>query len=108
MRRIAPIAALTMTAAVALAPAAAAAQGRAPAGETPGVLTEPVLRVRLTKLGYTNVQRLTRVGDYWEAVVSKGGTTQTLRFHALSNARIEGPIPVQRALPVPRPVSSPG
>lgn len=106
MTRLARITAVAGLAAICASAAPAAAQ--TPVGETPGLLTEPVVRVRLAKLGYTNVQRLTRVGDYWEAVVPKNGTAQTLRFHVLSNARLEGPVTLPRRLLLPRPVSSPG
>jgi hypothetical protein len=107
MTRLARITAVAALAAVWAAAAPVAAQ--TPVGETPGLLTEPVVRVRLAKLGYTNVQRLTRNGDYWEAVVPKNGAMQTLRFHVLSNARLEGPVPLRRLpLGLPKPISSPG
>ncbi len=107
MTRLARITAVAGLAAMCATVAPAVAQ--TPAGQTPGLLTEPVVRVRLAKLGYTNVQRLTRNGDYWEAVVPKGGATQTLRFHVLSNARLDGPVAIpRRPIVMPRPISSPG
>jgi len=60
--------------------------------EGPAPVSEDVVRVRLAKLGYTNVQSLKRNGDYWEATVTKNGTPTLIRFEALTGARIEGPL----------------
>ncbi|MGH7050272.1 MAG: hypothetical protein ACREE5_06475 [Acetobacteraceae bacterium] len=55
---------------------------------SPAPVSEPVMRVRLAKLGYTNVQKLVRSGDEWVATILRNGTTQTVRFHALSGALV--------------------
>jgi hypothetical protein len=49
----------------------------------PAPVSEPVLRVRLQKLGYT-VQKLERKGAVWDATVSKGGVTRQLQIHSQS------------------------
>ncbi|MGH6823534.1 MAG: hypothetical protein ACRECP_05180 [Methylocella sp.] len=52
-------------------------------------MSEDVLRVRLAKLGYTEVTKLERNGDYWEATAIKNGTTHPIRFHALTGVKFE-------------------
>jgi hypothetical protein len=56
---------------------------------SPAPVSEAVLRVRLAKLGYTDVQKLVRNGDNWEATVVKNGTSHVIRFHAQSGAMLE-------------------
>jgi len=51
-------------------------------------ITQEVARVRLQKLGYTNIQ-LTRNGDYWEATATKEGKPWEIRLHATTGAREE-------------------
>lgn len=80
--------------------AAAAHAAEAPAIEptSPAPVSEEALRVRLAKLGYREVQKLVRNGDYWEATVIKNGATHLIRFHALTGAmQLENPVP--RPLP---------
>jgi hypothetical protein len=66
--------------------------------EGPAPMSENVARVRLTKLGYTNVQTLKRNGAYWEATVIRNGTPQVIRFNALTGGRSESS--VRRPLPI--------
>jgi hypothetical protein len=68
-----------------------------PRNENPNTvaeITQEVARVRLQKLGYTNIQ-LTRNGDYWEATASKGGKPWQIRLHALTGAREEKQVAAQ-------------
>jgi hypothetical protein len=58
---------------------------------TVGEISEEVARVRLQKLGYTNVQQLTRNGAFWEATASKGNQRVQIRLHAQTGARTETP-----------------
>lgn len=58
---------------------------------TVGEITEEVARVRLQKLGYSNLQQLTRNGDYWETTATKGGKRVQVRLHVTTGARIEAP-----------------
>jgi hypothetical protein len=60
---------------------------------TPAPVSEEVLRVRLAKLGYHNVEKLERKGDYWEATVIKNGASRLIRFHAHSGAMSERDVP---------------
>ena len=48
--------------------------------ETPPPVSEAVLRVRLAKMGFTQVQKLVRTSTDWEATVSKNGATQVLHL----------------------------
>jgi hypothetical protein len=80
-------------------PPAALAQKPEPARPIPhdegkntvGEISEEVARVRLQKLGYTNVQQLTRNGAFWEATASKGNQRVQIRLHAQTGARTETP-----------------
>ena len=53
-------------------------------------MSEEVARVRLQKLGYSNLQ-MTRNGDYWEATGTKDGKHVQVRLHARTGARTEIP-----------------
>jgi hypothetical protein len=69
-----------------------------PEPTSPAPMSEDVVRVRLAKLGYTEVRKLVRIGDYWEATVIKNGAPRVIRFHALTGAmQLENPMP--RPLP---------
>ncbi len=57
--------------------------------ESPPPVSESVLRVQLAKRGFTEIQKLERKGDFWEATVSKNGVTQVLKFHAQNGARLD-------------------
>jgi hypothetical protein len=62
-----------------LVSAARASELDEPMGPPP--VSEAVMRTRLAKMGYTEVPKLERSGNYWEATVVKNGATQVLRFH---------------------------
>ena len=47
--------------------------------------------VRLQKLGYTNIQRPTRSGDFWVATATKAGKTTQVSVHAKTGAITEKP-----------------
>lgn len=73
---------------------AAMAQGsemKGPMGPAP--VSESVLRVRLSKLGYSGaaVKSVVRNGNYWDATVTRNGVTQTIRYNAQTGARIQKP-----------------
>lgn len=84
-----------------LAPPAAIAQAssrpvpRDEGKNTVGEISEEVARVRLQKLGYSNIQQLTRNGDYWEATATKDGKLWQIRLHARTGAREEKPVAAQ-------------
>lgn len=56
---------------------------------TVGEISEEVARVRLQKLGYSNIQQLTRTGDYWRATATKSGQAWQVSLHARTGARDE-------------------
>ena len=58
---------------------------------SPAPVSEDVLRVRLAKLGYKEVQKLVLSGAYWEATVVKNGTSHVIRFNAQTGMESEGP-----------------
>jgi hypothetical protein len=58
---------------------------------SPPPVSEAVLRVRLAKLGYTDIQKLVRIDTYWEATVIKDGVTHVLRVDAQMGAISEQP-----------------
>jgi hypothetical protein len=60
---------------------------------SPPPVSEAVLRVRLSKLGYRNVEKLEHKGNYWEATVIKNGASHLIRFHAQSGAMSERNMP---------------
>jgi len=62
---------------------------------TVGEISEEVARVRLEKLGYSNIQQLTRKGDYWEANATKDGKPWHILLHVRTGARQETPIAAQ-------------
>lgn len=62
---------------------------------TVGEISEEVARVRFQKLGYTNIKKLTRNGDYWEATATKDGKPWQIRLHARTGVREEKPMTVQ-------------
>ncbi len=66
---------------------AEAAPRQVPEATSPAPVSEAVLRVRLAKMGYTQVQKLVRSGNYWEATVVKNGVTHVIRFHAQSGEK---------------------
>ncbi len=58
--------------------------------ESPPPVSESVLRVRLTKLGYTEVRSLVHNGNNWDAtVVMKNGVSHLIHFHAQTGRVIE-------------------
>ena len=59
--------------------------------ESPPPVSEAVLRVRLAKLGYTEVRNLVRNGDYWDATVIRNGATHLIRFHSQTGMKLEQP-----------------
>jgi hypothetical protein len=59
---------------------------------TVGEMSEEVARVRLQKLGYSNIQQLARTGDYWRATAAKNGSSWQISLHARTGAREEKPI----------------
>lgn len=59
--------------------------------ESPAPVSEPVMRVRLAKQGYTDIRKLELKDDHWEATVVKNGKEELLRFHARTNALITAP-----------------
>jgi hypothetical protein len=67
---------------------------------SPAPVSEAVLRVRLAKLGYTEVRSLVRNGDYWDATVVKNGATHLIRFHAQTGMKLEEPD--VKPLPTPK------
>jgi hypothetical protein len=78
--------------------AAFAGEASTPEATSPAPMSEEVLRVRLAKLGYREVQKLVRNGDYWEATVTKNGASHLIRFHALTGGmQLENSVP--RPLP---------
>jgi len=56
---------------------------------SPAPVSESVLRVRLAKLGYTQVHKLERKDDVWEATAVKGNVTHIIRFNAHTGAKME-------------------
>jgi hypothetical protein len=62
---------------------------------TVGEISEEVARVRFEKLGYSNIQKLTRKGDYWEATATKGGKPWQISLHARTGAKEEKPMTPQ-------------
>jgi hypothetical protein len=48
----------------------------------PAPVSESVMRTRLAKMGYSQVEKLERNGNFWEATVVKQGVTHVLRFDA--------------------------
>jgi hypothetical protein len=70
-----------------------------PVAQSPGLLSEPVARARLAKLGYPNLPKMRRNGDYWEATVTKNGVARLIRIHVLSGARVELPAGTQPLRP---------
>jgi hypothetical protein len=56
---------------------------------TVGEISEEVARVRLEKLGYSNIQQLARSGDYWRATAAKNGSTWQISLHARTGVRQE-------------------
>jgi hypothetical protein len=90
--------ALLLAGAAVFTPSTVFAQGPAPNRAVPrdegkntvGEMSEDVARVRLQKLGYSNLQ-LTRNGDYWEATGTKDGKHVQVRLHVRTGARTESP-----------------
>jgi len=72
---------------------AQAATAEPPEPHSPAPVSEAVLRVRLAKLGYRDVQKVVRNGEYWEATVLKNGASHVIRLHAQSGAMMEQPKP---------------
>lgn len=54
--------------------------------ESPPPVSESVLRTRLAKMGFSQVQTLKLNGDHWEATVIKNGVSQVIRFHVQNGA----------------------
>ena len=55
---------------------------------TIGEISAEVARVRLQKLGYSNI-KLARRGDYWQATAAKNGQPWQISLHARTGARQE-------------------
>jgi hypothetical protein len=68
-----------------------AATTEVPEAETPPPVSESVLRTRLEKLGYSDVQKLVLNGDTWEATATKNGAAHAIRLNAHSGRLTEDP-----------------
>jgi hypothetical protein len=78
-----------------------AATVSAEAVEGPAPVSADVIRVRLAKLGYTNVTSLKLVGNAWEATVNRNGGALVIRFDASSGGRLD--VPATPPSPVVKP-----